>query len=321
MILLKKLVKSIFVFIMIVGLVGCGKTQGRCSKKIVLSLDWWANPNHVPIYVGVEKKIFKKYGIDLQILNLQEPPDSLVYLLSNQVDVSLYYLPHCLKGYARSPTFKVIGKLTDEALFSFIYRKDSSIKTIEDFNGKTLGVFSDCMSRAVIDSLAKDKKEIRFGMLKTLQFDLATVLYTKALDVVSGAYWNIEPFQLKSQGIEVGSCKWSDLGLPQYPELVFICSQAFLDKDPTFAKHFKAALHESISFCLKEPEKAFELYLKQHPEKKSASWEREAWSATYSALAKSQEFDLVALKQFYKWMVDCKILPGEFKAEEILESN
>jgi NitT/TauT family transport system substrate-binding protein len=291
------------------------------SKKVTLLLDWWANPNHIPIYVGLEKKFFEKEGIELDILNLQEPPDALMYVLSNQVDVSLYYLPHCLKGYARSPTFKIIGKLNDAALFSFLCRKDSGIESIKDFNGKSLGIFGDYLSRAVVHSLANEEKKIEFGVLKTLQFDITTALYTKALDMISGAYWNIEPFQLRSQGIEVRSFKWSELGLPEYPELVFISNQVFLEKNPTFAKRFRKALHESISYCLEDPEKAFELYLKQHPDKKQMEWEREAWKATYPVLAKSQNFDIPLLYRFYEWLTSYKVLAREFRLEELLESN
>lgn len=319
----KKLIRSLIALMTICLCFLCGCTRDRAMrfKKVTLLLDWWANPNHVPIYAGLEKKIFEKYGIELEILNLQEPADGLVCVLSNQADIALYYLPHCLRGYAYSPTFKIIGKLNDEALFSFMCRKDSNIKTVNDFNGKSLGIFSDCLSKAIVDFLAKEDRGIRFGMLKTLQFDLATVLYTKSLDIVSGAYWNIEPFQLRSHGIEVKSYKWTDLGLPDYPELVFISNQAFLDKNPSFTKRFRAAMHESISYCQKEPQKAFELYLKQNPEKKQLSWEKEAWDATYSTLAKSQEFDLGSLNRFYQWLDDSKILSREFKLEEILESN
>lgn len=244
----------------------------------------------------------------------------MIYILSNQVDLALCYFPICLSGYAHSPTFKILGKLHDEALYTFICRKDSGIKTIEEFHGKSLGVFGDCLSKAAMDSLAK--KGIHFGLLKTVHFDLTTILYTKALDIISGTYWNIEPFQLQNKGVEIKSFKWADFDFPDYPELVFISNQTFLNKNTTFAKRFRKAIHESISYCLKEPEKAFELYLKQHPEKtKEATWEKQAWDATYPVLARSQDFDIPRLIKFYQWLDDCKILCREFKVEEILESN
>lgn len=319
---LKRQVKHVlFALVMLfipLGLFMCGCRPAPIDKTTLL-LDWWPNPNHVPLYVGLEQNIFARHGIELKILNLQEPPDALNYVLSNKIDVALYYFPLCLAGYAHTPAFKIIGKLHEHALYTFMCRKDSNITSIEDLHGKTLGAFGSTLSTAALYSL--EKKGIRPGALKLLQFEPITMLYTQMLDLVCDVYWNIEPFQLRSQGIDVQCFTWEDLQLPDYPELVFIASQQFLHEHPTFSQRFQQALQESITYSVQHPSQAFDIYLKQHREKKRLTWEQEAWNATYPTLAHSQNFDRERLEIFYQWLEDCKILQREFNVGEMLEQN
>lgn len=297
-------------------LCSCSK-ESKIDSTVSLLLDWWPNPNHVPIYVGIEKKIFEKHGISLQVLGLQEPPDALAYVLSDQVDVALYYMPLCSLRYATNKDFKVIGKLHDHALYTFMCLESQGIETLEQFEGKRIGVFGDVLFKAAFTCL--EEKGIHLGQKKTIQFDPIALLHTGALDLVSGVYWNIEPFQLRSQGSLPKCFTWQDCHFPDYPELVFISSIAFLQKDPSFSVRFKAALQESIQESLKDPQQAFALYLNHHPEKKHLSWEYEAWLATCTTLATSQKFSIDQLENFTKWLEDCKILPEGVNVKEMLD--
>ena len=69
---------------------------------------------------GREMGFFEKEGIDLEIINLQDPPDAMLYLLSDKVDISLYYLPLCLRAYEKTQNIQVIGTLIDVPLYTFI---------------------------------------------------------------------------------------------------------------------------------------------------------------------------------------------------------
>ncbi len=292
------------------------------SKKTTLLLDWWANPNHVPVYAGIELGIFKKFGIDLEVLNLNEPPDSLVYLISGKTDLSLYYMPHTLRAFAQNRNFRIVGKLHDCALNTFLTREDSGIESIQDFQDKSFGIFPDGITMALFNILMSEKHNIVPGDFKTLQFDLSTILYTKSVDIITGVYWNIEPFQLKSKGVKTRSFKWGDLGFPDYPELVFLANSKFLENHPGFSKQFRKALQKSIEYCCEFPAEAFDLYLKQNPDKSSSiEWEKEAWKATVTTLAKSQNFSRDKWEKFYLWMSDNSLISKSFEVDDVLEST
>lgn len=311
-------INCFLVLVLMMSFFSCQKS----SKKTTLLLDWWANPNHIPVYVGLEKGFFQNQGIELNILNLNEPPDSLVYLLSGKADLSLYYMPHSLRAFAENRNFHIIAKLHDCSLNTFLAREDSGIESIKDFHGKSFGIFPDGITMALFNILMSKQHNIIPGDFKTLQFDLSTTLYTKSVDVVTGVYWNIEPYQLKSKGIKTRCFKWTDFNFPDYPELVFLVNNKFIKNHPGFSKKFRKALQKSIDYCAKNPAEAFELYLKQNPDKSySIKWEKEAWKATVPTLAKSQKFQKEKWEKFYQWMKDNSLISKPFEVTDVLDST
>jgi len=295
----------------------CSCSQKKTSTKLLL--DWWPNPNHVPIYVGIEKNIFAKYGIDVEMLSLQEPPNPLAYMLSGNVDLAVYYMPSSMIAYTKTKDFKVIAKLHEHALYAFMCLEEKGISTLDQLQGKTVGLFGDAISEAALTAL--EKRGVCIGPRKLVQFEAITSLYTGAVDFVSAIYWNIEPFQLASQGVYPKCFTWQECGFPDYPELVVIASSQFVQKNPSFSSRFRKALQESIEESLKDPEQAFAIYLAHNPEKQKNSWEYKAWLATCTTLAVSQKVSVEALTTLSHWLKDCKIVPTMVNVEEMLDEE
>lgn len=283
----------------------CSKQETH-PKKLTLLLDWWPNPNHVAIYAGLKKGIFEKHGIELEILNLQDPPDALVYLLAESCDVSLYYLPLCLKAYEKNQDFQVIGKLVDEPLYTLMSRRETQIHTQKDFDGKSLGHFGNTLSKAIKNAIEKNN-DIQFSDFKTFSFDPAAALYTKTLDVICDVYWNVEMCQLEEKGIDVTCFNWEDLGFPRYPELVFIAKNSYVDQNMKKLQSFQKAIDESIVFAVDHEEEAFELYQSSFKEGKKA-WERKSWSLTRPLLAKSQKISDRELVPLINWLKEHEVI-------------
>ncbi|WP_284452574.1 ABC transporter permease/substrate-binding protein [Parachlamydia acanthamoebae] len=278
-------------------------------KETRLLLDWVPNPNHVALYVGIEKNFFKQRGIDLQILKLHDPSDSLSYLMSGQADLAVYYMVETLQAVQKGAKIAMIGALIEEPLNSLLYRKDDGIRTIEDLNDKIIGYSMDGKSFKSLQSLLKQKKLTPKAM-HNVSFDLVSTLATKRVDAVYDAYWNIEVPHLRSLGIETEFFKMSDLGIPPHQELVMIAKEDFIQASSEFVKKFQAAMQEAITYCQQNPKEAFEMYLKANPDKgdKAREWEREAWELTYPILAKSQQIDQAAVNNYRDWLLERAIL-------------
>lgn len=287
--------------ILLIPLIGFKTVKKEASYSLVL--DWLPNPDHIPIYVGVEKGIFKKNGIDIEIRKVPDPSDPIAYLTSKQVDLAVYYLPDTIQAVERGAPFKTIGKLMDKPLRGLIFRKDSNIHETKDLNQKLAGY---CVDGSCIKFLKAilEENDVAVKDFVNISYDLITALANNQVDFTYGAFWNIECEQLNSLGIETSYFSIENLGVPSYSELIFIVNKGSTFDEEINKNNFQIAIQESIDFCRADPKKAFELYLKANPDKNefTQNWEWKAWLKTIPLLANDQKVSVEEWDRLKTWL-------------------
>lgn len=285
---------------------GCQREE---SKQVRLVLDWVPNPNHVAVFVGIDQGFFAEHAIDMYVQKVHDPGDTLSYLTSTQAELALSYMPHTMRAINKGVTVEPIAVLIECPLNSLIYRRDSGIKTIQDLNDKILGYCVDGSQSRFLDSLLRMNHLVPQSK-RNVSFDLVTTLGTQQVDVIYGGYWNIEKEHLRSYGVETDHFMLTELGMPNYYELIFVANQNSPQTDPEFIERFKKGLKKSIEFVQANPEKAFEIYIALNPDKsdKTLAWERDAWKITSPVLAKDPSIDPSVWSNFHAWLKENAIM-------------
>lgn len=301
--------KSLALFPLLL-LVSC---QPKAHEKTRLLLDWIPNPNHVPLYTGVEKGFFQEEGIDLVIQKMHDNGGGLSYLTSHQADLLVYHMPGTLKACARGAQVKLIGVLINEPLGGFICREGTTL------NGSTLGYCIGGPDTSFLDFLL-DQGEIEPGKRKNVSVDLISAMGTGAVDFIYGGFWNIEPAQLLSMGVATETIPLQELGVPHYYEMIILSNADTPESAPDFVHAFQRALQKSLDFCQAHPDEAFACYQKHNPDKreKTLAWERDAWARTVPTLATSQEVDVQVIKTFADWLAEQKIVSKSFDPHDLV---
>ncbi|MDF2576779.1 MAG: hypothetical protein K0S74_263 [Chlamydiales bacterium] len=284
--------------------------------KTRLLLDWTPNPNHIVLYAGIEQGIFKKYGIDLEILKIHDPADTVPYLAAQQADIALHYSPYTLQALSRGQELRLVGIIIDKPTTSILSLAKNNIHKLEDLNNRIIGYTTGSTSRVYQQILAE--KGIFPKEYRKLNFDLITALTAGIVDAVSGCSWNIEPHQLKSMGIESSYIKLEELGVPDYYELVVVGHAKLLESVPGLTSNMKLALQEAVDYCRSYPKLAFNDYCKLQPEKtpETISWEKYAWNATLPLLPRSQNFDHKLIQNYIDWQKKYGLLPEGFQIKQ-----
>ncbi len=284
-------------------LLGCLQSDSN-KKEVRIILDWLPNPNHVPLYVGVEKGIFKKHGIDLVIKKTQDPGDTIPFLTSGQTDLAVSYTIYTMHANAQNASVEPVGILIKEPLNSFLYRKEIGIEKSSDLNHKKIGYCVDGFETRYLDTVLK-MNQITNAKKKNVSFDLVSTLGTKKVDAIFGAYWNIEGAHLRSLGVDTDYFPLAELGVPNHYELIIIARENSPQTAPEFVTPFQSALQESIDYSREHPDEAFEVYLQANPDKreKTCDWERKAWQETLPALADTQTIDPQLWEDFHNWLI------------------
>lgn len=287
---------------------GCDK-KNEDLRETTLILDWLPNPNHVAIYAGMDQGIFQAHGINLKVLKVIDPSDSIPYLVSQQVDLCLTYMPHTIQAISRGADVGPVGVLIKEPLNSLIFRKNEGISNLQDLNGAIVGYCVDGYQTGFLQAMLKNR-DVGPKEWRNVSFDLVSTLGTRQVDVLYGAYWNIECENLRNWGIETDYFPLSDFGVPPYYELIFLARNQSKHASPEFVARFQKALQESIDYSVAYPDEAFESYLKVNPDKglKTRQWEQKAWIKTLPTLADNQKMEISLWNTFVDWLVDKQLL-------------
>lgn len=292
-----------------------------CEKeKTELLLDWFPNPNHVPLYYGIEQGYFKDEGIDLELKILADPSMSLTLLQAKKAQIALYYMPEAIlakskKAKSKNLNIKYLGSLVPRPLDAILCAKSS--QTIKDLHNQSFAYSFGGLNEQYLSWVFNEQK-IQAKNVQGLSFSLSQALLSGRVAAIFGLCYNIQQHELRAKGLETQAFHFCDLGLPKYEELVFFTTQEVLEKEPDFRLRFMKALQKSIEACRKEPEKAFAAYLKKNPKAtKTIAWEREAFEESLALYADEQFFRQELWQNFATWLwqgsfIDCELDVRDF---------
>lgn len=298
--------KKYYAFCLIpVVLTSCQQTNEKKNDLPVthIILDWLPNPNHIPLFVGIEKGFFNEKGINLKLTKITDPGDTISYITSKKVDLALYYMPEMYLAMQQGANLVPVGFLIKDPLNAFIYRKESGITTVKDMNDKRIGYVVGGFGVGLMNRLLT-KNKIRPAEKFNVSFDLVGAMGSKRVDVLYGAYWNIESEHLRSLGVDTDYFSLEEMGYPKYYELLIIANKDTPYASAEFVENFKSALQASIDYSKKNPEEAFAIYKSLNPDKgeKTLSWEKEAWLKTLPVFAVDQVNEESVWNNFEQWI-------------------
>jgi len=107
------------------------------------------NFGHLPMFVGVEKGLFKKHGIDVKLKVVNTGTDMVSAMKKNEVQIGDMSVTTFLKARHDGSPFTVVGFIMNDANatnadepLAIVARKDSGIRpgNIEDLKGKRIGL-------------------------------------------------------------------------------------------------------------------------------------------------------------------------------------
>ena len=136
------------------------------QEKVVIGIPT-SPPNivHMPVIVAKELGLYKKAGLDVEIVSLGDGVKVYRALLSGNIDMGLTPGAPTIIGRSNGATVKGLSANLPKFEASMIVR--ANVKTMADLKGKRIGIqepggFADLLSRSVLRAAKIDPKDVNF---------------------------------------------------------------------------------------------------------------------------------------------------------------
>jgi len=306
---------SLFLF---QGTNGWGQTSEE--TRVTLMLDWFPNADHVPIYVARDAGFFAKHGLRTKILIPSSPNDPPKLVAVGRADFGIGYQPSVTVARSQDLPITSIGVLVEHPLSTITFLKESGIRTPIDLRGKRIGYSTApteiILFEAVAESVGLKRQDYE---LINVSFNLTPSLLTGKVDAVVGAFRNYEINELALEGKTAGYFPVEDHGVPDYYELVFITSDATVEKRRSVVSRFVAAMEEAIQFTKEHPEEALQIYFKANPDVRK-DLDAMALRDTLSLFATTQVQSSSKWKEFMEFALEKGLIQTRPRLESLFEN-
>jgi ABC-type nitrate/sulfonate/bicarbonate transport system substrate-binding protein len=190
------------------------KIWAQTSTSILVA---YAGQNETvgPMWVGIEKGTFKKYGLDVRLVQMRTGALSMATLSTGQVQYNYGSPGNALSAAVGGMKIQCVASPVQKIPRELVARKD--IRTLEDLRGKTFGVQSIgggfwLQTMIALDQLGidPDKYELKMRILG----DTATV--TQALGS-GGVDATVIPYSYSEAAKRAGANVLADIGKLSFP--------------------------------------------------------------------------------------------------------
>ncbi len=277
-----------------------------------LVLDWFPNPDHVPLYLA---------DGDLEIVEPADPDDPLALVVSGAADLALNYQPNLTLARAHGAPVRAVGVLIDRVLDTLMVRADGPVQSVRDLAGGRVAFAVEPFDRVMFEAMAQHAGLAPGSWhFVDVGFDFTRALLDGRVDAVMGAFRNYEVIEAEALGMPVRVFELADHGVPPFYQLVLAARDDRVRERAAELRRAVAAIADAVARTVRDPERAFAAYLARHPSHDDA-FHRRAYAATLPAFARSPRGDAAVWETFARFLVARGLLERSLPAADLFTNE
>lgn len=232
---------------------------------VTLALEWFLNPDHLPIVTAKERGFFREEGFDLSILVPTVPEESLDLVAQGKADFGVGEQTNLIKARSQGQPLISIGPLLAHTVVCLMYLKDGPIKRLENLRHHRVGWPGLDIDLPILGALLEAAGLTYDDILPVdVGFALTDALLTGKADAVFGAFVNYEQVEAEMRGASVEFVLPTQYGVPDLYQLVVFTSDRMVRQHPRLVRGFARALTRGLEATHTQADESLGLYLKAH---------------------------------------------------------
>jgi ABC-type nitrate/sulfonate/bicarbonate transport system substrate-binding protein len=137
------------------GAAGQAGSDARPLQQLTLQLDWYPNPDHVGVYVAIDRGFFARAGLAVKPIAPSSVSDAIKLVAAGRVDLGISYEPELFFAQQQHIPVAAVAAVVPTALNSVIGRRDRGITSVAGLRGKTIGVDGSSSTSAYLSTVLR----------------------------------------------------------------------------------------------------------------------------------------------------------------------
>ena len=254
-------------------------------KDVTLRLKWVHQAQFAGFYAAKEKGFYEEAGLNVEIRPGGVDFPAVQMVASGSEDFGITGADQILLAREKGVPITAVGAVYRKTPFALFAMADSGIETLEDLQGKLVGVKlggnEELTYRAMVQAAGLEKTAIREMPVK---YDLSPLLNGQ-VQAWPGYVIN-EVISVQEKGHDVNVISPEDYGINFYADTLFARND-LIESDPALVKAFVRASFRGWAYALENPEEVARFGLK-YSDKLSFDHELAMMNASIPLLAPEQ---------------------------------
>lgn len=236
------------------------------AESFSIILDFYPNPNHVPLYVAKELGFFAEEGIDVELLVPSDPSAPAKLVATRGVEMGLTPQMNFFISRDEGLPLIAVGALIDGALGGLLSLREYGIEKLSDLRGQRIGYSLEPLEPVLWRTMLKTVG-VEPGEYELVYTGMSTVpaLLSHAVSAI-GAFRNYEVLAVALLGYTPVFFAQEDYGVPNTYELLFVVHPDLLVERLSQVKAALRAIARGVEYTRAHPEGSFAIFTKIFPE-------------------------------------------------------
>jgi putative hydroxymethylpyrimidine transport system substrate-binding protein len=276
--------------------------------QVTVLLDWFVNPDHVPIIIAQERGDFTRANLDVRIVAPADPNDPPRLVGARRADLGVYYQKNLHLAVDQGLPLMRVGTLVATPLSTLTVLRDGPIRTLADLRGKRVGFsvagFEEVTMGTMLESVGLRLSDIR---LINVNFGLSSALMSGQVDAILGGFRNFELHQLDIENRPGRAFFPEQYGMPAYDELIYITHRDRA-RDPVL-RRFIDATEAATHFLVNNPEESWRMFIAGQRRELDNELNRRAFASTANRFSLSPgALDRNRYERFARYLADRRMI-------------
>lgn len=275
-------------------------------EALRVGLEWFLNPDHVPLLVGQEKGWFEEAGLRVELDVPEQHLDAVAEIKDGRLDLAITEPLHLVEDRAAGEEVVGFARFL-HTNGGVMYFRESGIRRPRDMAGRRIqypgapGGGGPAIVGTMIEADGGAYDPEAFGRVNH-GFYHTDALEQGLADLAVLVFYNFEVVEARHRGHDADFFALKDWGVPDFCQLILITTPELLAGREDALRRFLTVLRRGIDLLHQRPEEAREIYARGADADLEDPTTRDIFAATLPCFT----YDLSMAKDYYarlaEWM-------------------